>query len=115
MADKPHKSVNLASQTVEQIRLDWEPLKKGDKGTPYAVKGYKHLTFHVNGIISGGIEIQGSIIDKKYDPIVDSAGLPLTFGTNGIRSSENDVLEIQPVMVGGDENEEILVSMIARK
>lgn len=115
MSDKPCKSVVLSGQTVEQIRLDWEPLKNGDKGQPYAVKGYRHLTFHVSGIETAGIEIQGSIIQDKFDVIVDGSGLPLTFGVNGIRSSDNDVLEIMPVMVGGRPNEEILVSMIARK
>ncbi len=73
------------------------------------------MTFHVSGIRNGKILIQGSTNRDKFDPIADREGIPLAFGIDGFKSSEDDVAEVMPLLEGGRLGEEILVSMIARK
>jgi len=110
--ERPCKAVKT---TNEFVQLEWEPLKMGDNGKPYRVLGYRHMTFHISGIRNGKILIQGSTNKNKFDPIADREGIPLVFGTDGFKSSDDDVVEVMPKSDGVRVGEAILVSMIARK
>ena len=125
MAVVDFKFLGLNLSTIQNII--WANLSGSDTGNPFTLAAHSDKTVHVYGTYSGAtLVLQGSN-DPRANPdhpdhasadwqtLVDFLGSAISFTSNDIVQILDNTLYVRPVVVGGDGDTDLSVSVVGKK